>query len=176
MSVETWKDIPGWEGYYQVSDQSRVKSLSRLVPHRCSKTGFAKWPERILKPGLTVLGYRYVTFCQSGKTKNFPVHRLVLLTFIGPCPEGKEACHNNGIKTDNSPENLRWDTKSENNKDRFRHGYRDPTERPVQRSDGKSYRSISEAARLTNGNIPSIWRVCQKGGKTSGGYGWSYAE
>jgi hypothetical protein len=49
-------------------------------------------------------------------------HRLVLLAFVGPPPDGTEACHNNGIADDNRPENLRWDSHYANNQDRKRHG------------------------------------------------------
>jgi hypothetical protein len=52
----------------------------------------------------------------------YGVHRLVLEAFVGPCPAGMEACHNNGVRTDNRLENLRWDTRSANCRDRIRHG------------------------------------------------------
>ena len=50
------------------------------------------------------------------------VQRLVLLAFVGPCPDGMECCHNNGIKTDNRLSNLRWDTRKANAADREHHG------------------------------------------------------
>ena len=50
------------------------------------------------------------------------VHRLVLELFVGPCPDGMEACHNNGISSDNRVENLRWGTRKENQNDRNIHG------------------------------------------------------
>ena len=50
------------------------------------------------------------------------MHRLVLAAFVGPLPEGKEVCHNNGNPGDNRLENLRYGTKSENNLDRVKHG------------------------------------------------------
>ena len=50
------------------------------------------------------------------------IHRLVLEAFVGPCPEGMETCHNNGVRTDNRLENLRWDTSSANNDDIVKHG------------------------------------------------------
>jgi hypothetical protein len=49
-------------------------------------------------------------------------HRLILEAFVGPCPQGQEACHINGVKTDNRITNLRWDTRKENGADRARHG------------------------------------------------------
>lgn len=54
--------------------------------------------------------------------KSSRVHRIILETFIGPCPKGMEACHNNGIKSDNRLINLRWDTRKSNTKDKELHG------------------------------------------------------
>lgn len=50
------------------------------------------------------------------------VSRLILETFVGPCPEGMECCHNNGNPEDNRLENLRWDTRSNNHLDKIKHG------------------------------------------------------
>jgi hypothetical protein len=50
------------------------------------------------------------------------IHRMVLETFIGPAPDGCEACHNNGDKENNSLINLRWDTRKANVLDRIIHG------------------------------------------------------
>lgn len=50
------------------------------------------------------------------------VHRLVLEAFVGPCPDGMECCHNNGVRSDNRLENLRWDTRKANGQDRIKHG------------------------------------------------------
>jgi len=46
----------------------------------------------------------------------------VLESFVGPCPEGMECCHNDGNPSNNFVENLRWDTRSNNQKDRESHG------------------------------------------------------
>lgn len=98
---ETWKDIPGYENLYQISDQGRVKSLK-----------FGK--EKVLKPGLGSDGYCQVQLFKNGEMKNFRVHRLVSLVFI-PNPDNKPFVdHINGIKNDNSVKNLRWCTHKEN--------------------------------------------------------------
>lgn len=49
------------------------------------------------------------------------VHQLVLEAHVGPAPDGLVACHQNGVKTDNRLENLRWDTRSANALDAVRH-------------------------------------------------------
>jgi hypothetical protein len=54
------------------------------------------------------------------------VHRLVLITFVGPCPPGHEGCHKDGVPAHCSLENLEWGTKSKNALDKFKHGYAAP--------------------------------------------------
>lgn len=75
-----------------------------------------------LKASLGKSGYTQVVLCGNKNHTYKSVHRLVLETFVGPCPDGMECCHNNGIKDDNKLENLRWDTKSNNQKDSIKHG------------------------------------------------------
>lgn len=117
---EIWKDIPGYEGYYQVSNLGRVRSIDREVVYRDGKKCLYKG--RLLKPREDKNGYFQVGLSKLGKVKTFKVHRLVLEAFKGPCPEGMESCHKNGIKTDNIVYNLRWDTKVANQADSKRHG------------------------------------------------------
>jgi type II secretory pathway pseudopilin PulG len=94
---ERWLPVVGYEGAYEVSDKGRVRSVDRMV----------------LKGRPDRNGYPRVNL--RGKTKT--VHRLVLESFIGPCPDGQVACHANDIKTDNRLENLRWDTPDANARD-----------------------------------------------------------
>lgn len=58
----------------------------------------------------------------NGNRKIFTVSRLMLIAFVGPCPEGMECCHYDGNYRNNRLENLRWDTPSENSRDKIRHG------------------------------------------------------
>lgn len=119
MSTE-WREIPGWEGYYAVSDDGQVKSLARSVQGRPGV--LINKRERLLTSQINSSGYLVVWLCRDNKRTQVSVHRLVLSAFVGPCPEGMEGCHNNGNPSDNRVENLRWDSRSENTKDRVRHG------------------------------------------------------
>jgi hypothetical protein len=64
-----------------------------------------------------------VKLCRDGVIHKFAVHRLVLTAFVGPCPDGMEACHFPDPSSANCRlENLRWDTKQGNMADKVRHG------------------------------------------------------
>ena len=118
---ENWKPVVGYEGLYEVSDQGRVRSLDRVVPH--ARSGVMKRKGKILKQSpINQDGYLAIGLHRNGHQKKRMVHRLVLMAFVGPCPEGMEGCHNNGVNTDNRLENLRWDTPKENSEDIKRHG------------------------------------------------------
>jgi hypothetical protein len=111
--MEEWIDIPGYEGMYQVSDKGAVRSFKK-------NRGYM--PPRILKLTQNKNGYKSVTLCRNGDERNIEVQRLSLLSFEGPCPDGMQACHNNGHPWDNRRCNLRWDTPRNNQFDRRAHG------------------------------------------------------
>ena len=67
-------------------------------------------------------GRTVVNLTKNKKTKRFYVSRLVLLAFVGPCPEGMEGCHEDGNPANNNRGNLRWDTHVANIQDSIRHG------------------------------------------------------
>ena len=110
--METWKDISGYEGIYQVSSEGRVKSCERDI---YCKNGRVKHAPEALRTPVNVHGYLYCELWNNAKHKRYAVHRLVASAFI-PNPEDKPAVnHINGTKTDNRVENLEWCTYSENN-------------------------------------------------------------
>lgn len=117
---EIWKTVPGYQGYYEVSDQGNVRSLDRVVGHKLYGRQVLKGQP--LRAGDTGDGHLKVSFSKDGIEKSYFVHRLVLETFVGPCPEGMEACHENGQPADNRLANLSWGTKSKNMRDIVRHG------------------------------------------------------
>jgi len=119
--TELWKDVPSYEGIYQVSNQGSVRSLDRLMV--CSGsvkgryTSFKKG--RLLRPGRMPSGHVSVAL---GRHNSMCVHTLVLLAFVGAPPPHYECLHDNGIPNDNRLENLRWGTRAENSIDKTKHG------------------------------------------------------
>ena len=95
--MEIWKDIPEYEGLYQVSSLGRVKSLVR------------KWrlKEKILKPN-TVGEYPLIVLYKKTAQKTITIHQLVAINFLNHIPDGFNLIvdHINTIKTDNRVENL----------------------------------------------------------------------
>jgi hypothetical protein len=117
---ETWLPVPGYEGFYEVSDQGRVKSLDRYGRAFSDSTRIFKG--KILKLKITKQGYLDIELRSRGTGKWFHVHQLVAMAFIGGKPEGMCVCHNNGIPSDNRPSNLRYDTPKSNIADMKIHG------------------------------------------------------
>ena len=75
---------------------------------------YSKKRRIVLKPQHNHSGYLQVILYKDGKINCKRPSRLVLETFVGQCPNGKECCHNNGVKDDNRLKNLRWDTHKSN--------------------------------------------------------------
>jgi len=107
MNKELWKDIPGYEDKYQVSNLGNVRSYCRSIE------------PRLLKPGRMPHGHLSVAL---GRNNSRCVHELVLLAFVGPKPFKHECRHLNGNPADNRLENLAWGTRSQNIKDKTTHG------------------------------------------------------
>lgn len=105
-SDEIWRDIPTYEGLYQVSNFGRVKSLGRFGYNLFLGRYWRR--ERILRPHKHSNGYIDVELCKDGIKTKFLVHRLVARAFI-PNPENKPLVdHIDTDRTNNRAENLRW--------------------------------------------------------------------
>jgi len=108
--MEVWKDIKGYEGFYQVSNLGQVKRLKTKVKGKLNS--IRTLPERINKPRMQN-GYLSVAL-QNMNRINIKLHRLVALHFI-PNPENKpEINHIDGNKKNNRVDNLEWCTRKEN--------------------------------------------------------------
>jgi len=115
-----WLPVPQYEGFYEVSDDGEVRSVGRKV--KCYG-GFRTIKGKVLKPSLSDDGYHVVSISRGDhKQETVHVHRIVLLAFVGPCPEGMETRHDDGSRTNNRLSNICWGTPEENWIDRKRHG------------------------------------------------------
>ena len=128
-TTEVWQDIKGYEGYYQISNFGRVKSLERHIvvkQARYKEARTMRWRSKILKQHNDGKGYPIVRPCLLGKPATLNVHRLVAQHFI-PNPHAKPAVnHIDSNPLNNHVSNLEWCTIAENNAHAVRMG-RKPT-------------------------------------------------
>ena len=103
--LEVWKDIPEYEGLYQISNLGRVKSLSRYI-NRPIGSYYTK--ERILTNRKNSCGYYLIQLFKDGNMKNILIHQLVAMAFLNHKPNGYKLVvdHINDNKLDNRVENL----------------------------------------------------------------------
>ena len=119
--ILVWTSIPGYEGFYEVSNYGDVRSLTRFVPYGRHKGMVYKG--RDLKQFITGK-YLSVKLAKAGVLKTAYTHELVLLAFEGYRPEMDERCeirHLDGDKTNNRLTNLKYGTTKENMADRKLH-------------------------------------------------------
>lgn len=108
---EVWLPVVGFEGFYEVSNLGRVRSLERIV-RRTNGTHLQKAKEMKLR--FDPQGYSRVTLCTNGVARHFLVHRLVAMAFI-PNPDNKPSIdHLDGCPSNNRVDNLRWVSAKEN--------------------------------------------------------------
>ena len=103
--MEQWKEIPGYEGIYEVSNYGQVKRI---------KDEHNTYAGKILAGGFDEDGYHLVLLYKGGKRRMFKVHRLVAQAFI-PNPDNlPQVNHKNTRKWDNAADNLEWSTAKHN--------------------------------------------------------------
>ena len=116
--MEIWKEIKGYEGYFEVSSLGRFRSKDRIIKYK--RDGFRNYPGKYLKTETIVEGYQRIVLMKDGIKKRYMCHRLVAETFI-PNPENKPYInHIDGNPSNNVISNLEWCTQSENELHSFR--------------------------------------------------------
>lgn len=169
-----WKDIKGYEGLYQVSDDGHVRRF------------YSTKQPKILKNRPSA-NYYIVSLSQKCKKKTVAVHRLVAEAFLEK-PEGAtEVNHKDSNKLNNNVSNLEWVTQKEN----FYHAAERESENPFGKKPRKvkcidpftdevltEYRSLNDAAKFIGkmSATVGIIRVCQGYQQTAYGYKWEYAD
>lgn len=182
--MEVWKDIPGYEGLYQVSNLGRVKSLDRVVQKGETTRRFHG---KIIAASNKKNGYLQIKLYKNGVRQFYGVHRLVAECFVLN-PDGKpQVNHIDGDKRNNRADNLEWCTASENQLHAVSHGLHGAKlERNNERSipvyqydkDMKliaEYPSEGEAERQTGVWQGNIAQAAKHGWK-AGGFYWKKAQ
>ncbi len=136
---ERWRTIPDFPSY-DVSDLGRVRSRKYTQP-------------RVMKPR-NVRGYRAICLRKGNRSFYLRIARLVLETFVGPPPEGHEAAHLDGSRTNDVLGNLAWVTHQENVEHKVRHGTQTSGE-------------IHAPAKVTASDVEEMFRLREAGASLS---------
>ena len=190
--LEVWKDIEGYEGYYQVSNKGRVRSLDRFVAvsnKKYKNNTRKRMSGKVLSPHLYNHGfYPAISLCKDNKWRTKRIHRLVAEAFIPNPNNYPQINHIDGNKQNNCVENLEWCTDRYNKdhakeNDLYNHDPKVPTKSVVQLDKETNeyinrFDSIVDAANKTGANQGRISGCCKNkdGFYTSGGYKWMYEE
>lgn len=170
---EIWKDIKGFEDWYEISNKGRVKSIDKRI---------------IMKTNLSKSGYERLCLTKNGKSVHKVIHRLVAEAFIPNPNNYAQVNHKNGIKTDNRVENLEWCSASYNVKHAYvnnlksnKKGIYNKLSKPIKQFDKGNnligvYGSIREAERKTGIKNQSIIQNLKGRYKEAGGYFWEYVK
>ena len=163
VAEEIWKDIGGYEWYYQISNKGRVKSLSRQREGNGKKGLLA---ERILKLTINSDGYYNVKLYKNGKKKSFKVHRLLAIAFLENPKGEKYINHKDGNKTNNSLDNIEWCTSSHNVKHAYKMGLNpvclNLDKEKLEKLYIKKNKSVKEIAATANCSITSVRNYLKK--------------
>ena len=195
--MEIWKDIKGYEGYYQISNYGRVKGLSRIIKR--GERGYLK-QESIIKQKDNSKGYLRVPLSLDGIQKKYFVHRLVGIHFLDNVENKPHINHIDRNPKNNHYGNLEWVTHSEN----LKHYWQQPSQKSLyagkkisEKQKGRKpyqlmkkvnqidmttlkvvaeYESMLEAERKTGVHNSSIHRVLRGRYKHAGGFYWQLVE
>ena len=142
--MEIWKPIKGYEGYYEISNKGRVKTVMRKVynPGVLGDGCYRTVPEKIRKPNI-MKGYHCVALIKDKHTKVYRIHRLVIEHFVGQAPsEEYQVNHIDGDKSNNCVENLEWVTPKENTHHAIENGLRHNPDEETKRKMGEASKKL----------------------------------
>lgn len=167
--VEEWRDVKGWEGFYQASSLGRIRSVERKIALCDGRERIQ--PSIVLKPTRARGSYRKVTLTKNGKTVNRSIHRLVAEAFLPKSSSDLEVNHKDGDPTNNAVSNLEWSTRRENALHRVHVLHKQG--RAVKCVEtGEIFYSIKRAAECYDGDPSQLCKLLNHSGQTFKGKHW----
>ena len=178
--VETWKDIPGYEGLYQASSDGQIRGVGGRKTLSI-RHGERHWKERILKPkgcaDFRKIGYR-VALWKDKQAHDYLVARLVACTFLENLLNTKMTVnHKDGNRLNNHIENIEWLSLGDNIRHGFANGlYRQNSIVLIDLSCGEktSHRSYSMAGQAIGRSKGYISNCINTGSEIKGSDGKKY--
>ena len=178
--MEIWKDVKDFEGYYQISNYGRVRSLDRYA--RIGNGGYRLVKGKMLRHYYCPGGYQQVNLARRQTATPKLIHRLVAEAFIPNPNNYPQVNHKDENKSNNHYANLEWCTPAYN----ANYGTRNERSRANRKTKAvnqydvngnfiKRGGCISDACRETGADVSAIIRVCQGRQITALGYVWEYA-
>jgi hypothetical protein len=152
-NAERWLPVVGYEGFYEVSDLGRVRSLPRVKRNGCRMAG------RILTLGRHKHGYPVANLWMDNRYQTRTVHTLMAEAFLGPAPDGTEVRHLDGDSAHCVLSNLTYGTHGDNMQDSLSHGTNDRAGRTHCPQDHAYDAENTAIGRRGDG---SVFRVCRK--------------
>lgn len=193
--MEIWRDIPGYEGLYQVSNLGRVRSLDRYVKQNHGSKQLKRG--KIIQPIKDCKGYLRLKLCINNTSKRISIHRLVAQVFIPNLDNKPQVNHIDGDKTNNRVDNLEWVTNQENVKHAWSTGLAQITDEARKKMSKNNtnkkqvmcmntkeiFNSIIEASKKYKINSSHISECCKGKRKSAGKHPvtkekmiWEYVE
>jgi hypothetical protein len=189
---EIWRDLPGYEQYYQVSNFGKLRSKPRRV--KCGNGYYTK-PAKELKLQINNHGYLYFQVKADGEHKKLYIHRAVCMAFIPNINKKPYVNHMDSNPLNNNVSNLEWVTHKENvhhamNAGRFKDSFSKTVEKfkgtieekqipvigtNIDTGEKIKFKSINEAGRHFNNRAGDICKCCKGERITAQGYKWEYA-
>lgn len=178
---EIWKNVIGYEGYYEVSNLGNIRSVERKVEGKNNSVRIISGKQ--MTPQLDLHGYWSILLCKNGKKKMHLLHRLVAEAFV-PNPNGyKYVNHKDEHRTNAKAENLEWCTQQYNltyNNIHLRRNLSNCSKKIVQLDRDFNivyvWKSAMEAQRHTNIPNANIIACCKRKRYTAGKFIWRYYE
>lgn len=174
---EEWRDIPGYEGFYQASTLGRIKRTRHKV---WNGYGWYYHGGNILKPHVINTGRECVGLSKNGEVKRYFVHRLIMVTFVGEPSTKMQVNHLDGNPLNNKLDNLEWCDQSRNELHKIydlKHTEGALVHKPrevVCVETSVVYPSLADACRKTGLAMHILFNRLKTGKKDPNGNSWKY--